>query len=211
MRINLIIIVLLSLFACKSEQTDKTKEIEEEVRKLPLKKIAETHPFKEAEYIYIYAHPYEMSEDGMTEVTIMNDSVMFSGDKEIAYVVEADKVKIEKAQIEELFDMLYNFPCENALSAECFDPRHTLIFYDKEDKTFAQIRICLECNNMRVDDGSIIDLCDNDRQAEALKKFFKKAGVNYLGERKNQFQIFKDRYKEIMPEGKAVTDSLNAE
>jgi hypothetical protein len=138
------------------------------------KKISATFPFNEAAEIEIVSYPMRdaYSRKGENKSELIRDSV---------FTVEGieDRIKLSPAQIDTLFNILYNYKAKrygNARSAaDCYNPRHSIIFY-KNNKAFAFLEVCLECQGTRQTNGTDFgDFCDT--KMCILQKFFRKIGV----------------------------------
>lgn len=194
MKTQILILSLLFAFACGNKQniSEGSKNLSEE-KEIPIeedeelldevamekKVFSETAPFKDAEYAYIYAHPVQflIGEDSNTNPKRFG---------EFTDIIETEKVKLDKQQLAKVFENIYGYPCDTEITeADCFDPRHTIIFHDKNREEFSKIQICFECGNMRADDGYPY-FC-TPRHKRALENYFKEVGVQYIGERGNEY------------------------
>ena len=81
------------------------------------------------------------------------------------------KVKLNDAEKQKLFEILYKENCSFNSAAACYLPRHALVFTTKKD-TIGIIEVCLECSGMQVTKGiEEPEMCDE--MVEKLDKFFK--------------------------------------
>jgi len=157
-----------------------------------------TYPFSKTKYIVIYAHPFRLDvrpEVGadIIQLTKSGEVIINSDYKSI---IEEEKVILGFTQSKALHDLFLNYDCSEseATVADCFNPRHTLVFFDNSNKAFEKVRICFECDNM---DGLIHHFWGDGRQVLEIQKFFKSVGVQYFGTYRNGDYIsyFEDKLK----------------
>ena len=95
-----------------------------------------------------------------------------------------EKIRLDKSQSEELFDILYNTNCMTSMGAACYEPRHSFIFYNKEQKPYAAIEVCLDCYGSRETKGiKEVEFCD--RKITKLRTFLESIGIKHFEENKN--------------------------
>jgi hypothetical protein len=81
------------------------------------------------------------------------------------------KVNLNEIEKEEVFKIFYNENCIIHTSAECYEPRHALVFKNNND-TLGIIEVCLECSQIRVSEGiEQMKMCEG--MVLKLDKFFK--------------------------------------
>lgn len=166
--------IFLSLFSCqkpekKSIETESKRE-EKLATKIERRKFENTYPFSSSEYIEVISYPNRNEWNNDLEI-IKNGKIKFDQHKII------EKVKLDKLQCKELFEILYNYPCDETYNSACYEPRHAFIFYGKDNKAFAAIEMCFACSNSHETEG-IDDLQYCEKEIESLKKFVKGVGVN---------------------------------
>lgn len=88
-----------------------------------------------------------------------------------------NRISLNKEQIEILKNKLRKCETEN-WAAACYDPRHAILFYDKNDKIFGYIEMCFDCNGRRSSENfKVFSEC-----ALGLEETFKEFGITYFGE-----------------------------
>lgn len=91
--------------------------------------------------------------------------------KKFSQVPIKKKVKLNDAEKQELFEILYKEECSFNSAAACYLPRHALVFTNQND-TIGIIEVCLECLTMKVTEGiEWKEMCDE--KVTKLDKLFK--------------------------------------
>lgn len=85
---------------------------------------------------------------------------------------------MNEEQKNDLYQFLFEDDCPFYSSmTKCYNPRHLVLFYDKEGKIFEYFEACLECG------GSHSGFDHNEVCMERtgdLKKIFTKSGIKYF-------------------------------
>lgn len=132
-----------------------------------------TFPFSKASRIEVISYAGRMNWGDMDE-EIVKDSSLVIKDK-----IKERKV-FTKTQTDSLFDFLFIDECTVFDSkSRCFDPRHSVLFYDEKDKVIGYIEVCLECGTTE-QSFSFNAICD--KRTKKLANIFKQAGIKYFGE-----------------------------
>ncbi len=182
--------LLFLIASCGNEipaSDNQNKELEEQEAAheiIPFEKslFEETYPFSEAEYVEIISYPVRhiwdtTNRDGYTYI---NDGVIKDGKIRIDKSKIIDRVKLSEGETQGLFEVLYNTECTEVLEMACYDPRHAFIFFDRNNKAFASIEICLDCLNSEVTEGiTYFDWCF-EKETE-VSDYLKSVGVTYFG------------------------------
>lgn len=115
------------------------------------------YPFSEAYKIDLVFYKKPIS-GGLSEKAALDD-------------IAEKTVTLTQAEKQEVFDILYNKKnCFVNYAAACFDPRHALVFYSKDNR-IGIIEICLECAGIKSTRGVMkIDLCES--KFKDLEVFF---------------------------------------
>ena len=79
--------------------------------------------------------------------------------------------------IEKLKNSLINCKTKNWVAA-CYDPRHSILFYNEKDEIFGYIEICFECN--RVESTSNLKFISEC--ALSQEELFKEFGITYFND-----------------------------
>lgn len=152
------------------------------------RKIEETYPFNKARQIQIISYQDRNIWDTLSdkEFSYIPDEVIKDGKIRLDKSRLKECLKVDSAKKKELFDILFNIDCYGTVKvAACYDPRHSIIFYDSKNKAIGSIEICFECSNSHSSMGiEHIDLCPE--KLSELNKFFKKSGVKYFGQDEQQ-------------------------
>ena len=90
------------------------------------------------------------------------------------------KLFLDKTQINDLKNGLRKSSIIN-VPYKCYNPRHSIIFYDDKNDIFGYIEICFECNKVICSENlKFISL-----NALNLESTFKEFGITYFGEEEN--------------------------
>ncbi len=90
------------------------------------------------------------------------------------------KLFLDKTQINDLKNGLRKSSFIN-VPYKCYNPRHSIIFYDDKNDIFGYIEICFECNRVICSENlNFISL-----SALNLESTFKEFGITYFGEEEN--------------------------
>lgn len=132
-----------------------------------------TYPFSKRSKIEVISYTNRMMWDD-DDMGIVKNGVLIIKDK-----IKERKV-FSEAQSDSLFKFLFIEECPAFSSqAKCFDPRHAILFYDKNDKLLEYIEVCLECGTSE-QSFSFNAICD--QRTKKLVDIFKQAGIKYFGE-----------------------------
>lgn len=131
------------------------------------KQLSQIYPFNTADKIVVVNYPYR--KDSYTnDNLIVNDSFIVKGISKV--------VTIENRQIDTLFSILYDYEGNAGFAADCYNPRHSVIFY-KDNKAIAFFEVCLECGGFRKSkNANFGNFCDET--ICRFQKFFKELGIN---------------------------------
>ncbi len=99
---------------------------------------------------------------------------------------------LNKNQIEYLNDILsgkYRKPyhkdsISEVLVADCFYPRHNIVFLDKKDSVINYISICFECGNRKISKTNLAHMND-------MKAFFDSIGLRVF-DRPDEYDVYYD-------------------
>ena len=142
------------------------------------------YPFSKCEYIEVISYESRLMWDtigGMSK-DYYEYSILEKGRMKVFEKNTIEKIRLNKTQNEELFNILYNTNCSESLTAACYEPRHSFIFYNKEKKPFASIEVCLDCYSSRETKGiKQIEFCDE--KIIKLRTFLKSIGIKHFEEK----------------------------
>lgn len=139
--------------------------------------MAETYPFNKAEKIEIISYDFT-SED----VENPDNYKIADGRLAIAPQKIIETVRLSESQVAEVFNVLYTDSCNEQLSADCYNPAHRLVFYDKNNKVFAYIELCLSCIDYRLSANVAPPEGFCRAKADSLERLFKSAGIKHYTE-----------------------------
>lgn len=139
------------------------------------------YPFSKSEYIEVISYGNRMDWDtinGMSkdyyEYSILDKGRIKDFEKN-----SIEKVRLNKPQEEELYEILYNTNCFSPEVAACYEPRHSFIFYNKDQKRYAAIEVCLKCLGSRETKGvKKIEFCEE--KITKLKTFLESIGIKHF-------------------------------
>ena len=100
-------------------------------------------------------------------------------------LVPANEVKIlNMQQIDKLSSLFYNYDYIKKPNIfgdiKCYEPRNGILFLDNNDKVFALIEICFDCEKMHLSNPKIKIGSDvSSLKIALIKSFFKNIGIEY--------------------------------
>ncbi len=170
-----ILIVFLSLVACNNN-TDEINNVKDAT-------IETVFPFSKAHTIEIYSY-----EGSFESVSSFSDyfSKNFGKLKQVNILNDTnlhvkDRISLNAAQKNQLFEILYKENCGDDLVGNCFNPNHAIVYYDESGRAFAYTEISLDCMNaVSSKDVGTYKFCD--AKIQKITSFFKSIGVNYFGD-----------------------------
>jgi hypothetical protein len=186
------LILLFGLFSCNKEEKKSINKIETkktEVLEFEIVKPAELEKnvddfFSNVSKIEIFAYLDRNKWDKSDNPDYRNPDYIKNNKIEIKDKYLRNRIVLSNSQIKELqagFKKGYY-----DYSAACYDPRHAIIFYDKNDVIIGNIEICFECNNV----SSSKNLYSIGRSASNQMDLFKKFGITYFEDTKEEYNTF---------------------
>jgi hypothetical protein len=117
------------------------------------------YPFSQAERIEVISYSSRTMWDDDDRDFIIEGRLNLNDDK------FKERVELNEEQKESLYQFLFEEECPVFSSvSKCYEPRHLILFYDKEGKLFNYFEVCLECS--RAEAGfEHNDVCD-ERMAD---------------------------------------------
>ena len=186
------LILLIGLFSCNKDvkksinkiETEKTEVLEFEIVKpAELEKNVDDF-FSNVSKIEILAYLDRNKWDKLDNPDYRNPNYIKNNKIEIKDKYLRNRIVLSNSQIKELqvgFKKGYY-----DYSAACYDPRHAIIFYDKNDVVIGNIEICFECNNV----SSSKNLYNIGMSASNQFDLFKKFGITYFEDTKEEYDAF---------------------
>jgi hypothetical protein len=184
----MLLLVCLILCSCRQEEKKQIHSLQQKHQvqvkeKEVIANIDETFPFSDTKKIEIISYP-----DRFTWDTLPNS---IEGSKRISASVVNGKLNLNKTGIKErlivnkeierkLFSFFFIEQCpENYSNMLCFTPRHTILFYNNEDKIISHVDVCIQCADFQAS-FPCNEMCVE--RVEGLLEIFKEAGIKYFGE-----------------------------
>ena len=156
-----------------------------------------TYPYSIAKYIKVISYPNRTIWDckkispGAFQ---FNSMVVKDGKLNFDLSKIIDNVTLNTEQANQLFDILQNKTCLSIEADACYEPRHLIIFYDKNDRIIEYIELCLGCVNYRISEKMAqFDMCNS--KMRLLNGFFVKIGIKYFKDLKLEHQYEKELTK----------------
>ena len=189
---KIFLILLIGLFSCNKEEKKSINKIETkktEVLEFEIVKPAELEKnvddfFSNVSKIEIFAYLDRNKWDKSDNPDYRNPNYIKNNKIEIKDKYLRNRIVLSNSQIKELqagFKKGYY-----DIAAACYDPRHAIIFYDKNDVIIGNIEICFECNNV----SSSKNLYSIGRSASNQMDLFKKFGITYFEDTKEEYDTF---------------------
>ena len=198
-----IILIATILISCNNSETSKTTNEKDEI--LFNSKLTEntedvaisqyqrntgqfsydtTYPFGQSYKIEIISYSDRMVWDTIPNKkngTRVNNTLIKNGKLNFDLNKIIDRVTLNIEQQEILFNTLYNTDCGPDIAvAGCFQPRHLIVFYDKNNYAFSYIEICFQCYQTRQPEGIniIVGYLCYEKISDMID-LFKKVGITY--------------------------------
>jgi hypothetical protein len=184
---KIILILLFALFSCNKVEkksnnkieTDKTEVLEFEIVKpAGIEKKVDDF-FKNVSKIEVYAFTDRNFWDEIDNPDMDSFPYIKGNEVKIKDKYLRNKVTLSNNQISKLQKGLKGGYYDYV--AACYDPRHAIIFYDKNNVIIGNIEICFDCN---IASGSK-NLSEIARSALNQEDLFKEFGITYFGEEEN--------------------------
>ena len=175
-------LLVLLLAGCKKDAAMQATAIPKDtiavVMGKPIKKMDEIFPFSKSEKIEVIS--YEMRHYWDTIVKPGGRQAIRPLVKNGTLLMPVSRIterkELDSKLKNRLFDLLYNKD-DNGTGADCFNPRHSILFYDKTDKVIAYTEVCLACGTSGQSEGFTYNLLSQQRM-RLLGEIFKDAGLN---------------------------------
>lgn len=106
-----------------------------------------------------------------------------------------EKIVLNNNQKQKLFHIITKDSCnQEQIISECYEPRHQVVFKDKNDKVIGDIEICFTCNNFKISYsfGNAKYFCLDD-----IRLFLWKAGIKYFINDDHKGKKTEEEFKEI--------------
>ena len=181
------LILLIGLFSCNKEvkksinkiETEKTEVLEFEIVKpAELEKNVDDF-FSNVSKIEIYAFTDRNFWDKIDNPDMYSFPYINGNEVKIKDKYLKNKVTLTNKQISKLQNGFKEGYYDYV--AACYDPRHAIVVYDKNDIIIGNIEICFDCNNAS---GSK-NLSEIARSVLNQVDLFKEFGITYFGEEEN--------------------------
>jgi hypothetical protein len=151
-------------------------------------------PKADSDLAYIFEHANSVSilayKNRLGERSIMEEEEKTSDPKDTVFrvfgelrVPERDikeEIILNSVQRDSLFRLLNRNMCDIDGGAICYDPRHAIVFYDSNRRSFSYIEICFDCTNYETSGNFKLDFCYE--KSQAIKSLFQSCGVTYFDE-----------------------------
>lgn len=170
--IFIVIITCVSFVSCenKSEKTHKKTQSE-----IISEKMNETFPFSENGKIELLSYKDRV----LYTRNLNSDSIYYSFINDNDKIIE--RIELNKKLSLELYKLYFTRNCLDTEFASCFDPRHSIVFYNKKSEIISSIEICFDCGIKR-SRGGVHPKGICRKNDDKLLTIFKKAGIKYFGE-----------------------------
>ena len=145
------------------------------------KKTKDIYPFSKCDYIEVISYENRMNWDTINGMSkdYYEYSILENGRMEVFKKNTIEKIRLNKEQNENLLNILYNTNCFVSEASACYEPRHSLIFYNAENKPFASIEVCLDCYGSRKTKGiKEIEFCET--KINKLREFLESIGIKHF-------------------------------
>jgi len=138
------------------------------------------YPFNKAARIEVLSYPDRTLWDTIQHGShkYLNYDIIQNGKLRLDTAMIRERVTLTQEQTDTLQHIFYNVRCDFREINPCYYPRHSIIFYDKDDNAFASFEVSLACLTYNTTKGfSYIDYCF--RKNQELESFFLEIGIRY--------------------------------
>jgi len=119
---------------------------------------------------------------GKNEINISDNEIQID---EVEFV---DDLILSEKYKRKISNAIANVNTDECLMADCYNPRHLLVFYQK-DKLVGYYEFCAECGGSRQSEGvKMPSICG--QQGDALIEIFKELKLKNNGEETEDYQYF---------------------
>ncbi len=136
----------------------------------------------EKDYAFVVAYCYDHTAEPGGRLIVPKKGK----DRHSKGVISAMTVRLNRKQVEELRPLLVTPPKGEVMVADCFDPHHAFVFYDKDWKVKAHVSLCFSCGNFEAVPRSLPKSLDMKK----LEAFVRKIGLPVFGKMGNYEKLF---------------------
>ena len=176
MRKFLVLIILFHFCLCHAQESNinQIKSIFSETKKIEIYAyLVQSKWYKNDKYEYL-----------------KKDSIV-----NIPEIYLRNKIELSKKQISKLKKSIIKSPDKIDERADCYMPRHTIVFYDEKDVILGYVELCFSCMNSRASDNFIV----LNNKMLFQEKLFKEFGIKYFEETDEETEeYYKNQEKEMM-------------
>lgn len=196
----LTIILLTFIIGCHTKDNNVVKEdvLDETMSEIKNKINIDTcYPYNVSSYIRVFSYPNRHLWDGKKlkpGVFKFNDELLKNGKLNFDTSKIEEKITLNKSQTNLLFQFLHNKCCGSDIVASCYDPRHLIVFYDKNNKAIEYIEICLSCSNIYTS-KKVPEICTCPAKMDSFHTLLKEFGINYYGDFKTENKYIEEQRK----------------
>jgi len=110
--------------------------------------------------------------------------------KKLDYSPLIETKVLNRKQVEELTNIVFNYDFAGMKNytvtgfAACFEPRNSILFFDKNGKILDHLDICFQCHNYESASKNLSIGTNCAQKFDMLARFFIKAGVRYGADNK---------------------------
>lgn len=144
--------------------------------------------FFQTKKIEIYAYLDQSKWDKKDKYEYLNNDSIVN----IPSIYLRNKIEINKKQISKLKKGLIKSPNKIEERADCYMPRHVIVFFDEEDNTLGFVELCFSCMNSRAS-NNFKELEDKMLYQE---KLFQDFGITYFEDTKEENDAYWKKIEE---------------
>jgi hypothetical protein len=161
------------------------------IRKFSVEQRMAKYPFSAARKVRLISFRAHLRRYPFIEGQVLEDSVI-------------ESKELSTNETEQLTDIIYNNffygKMKYGTAAQCFHPRHAIVFYNSAGVVEAYVLVCFHCKNYRPSSDSISfgDECSD--KTEKIRKFFIQKGIRF-GTDINQDHFPGEDDERVLPAG----------
>ncbi|MBW1656317.1 hypothetical protein [Flavobacterium quisquiliarum] len=180
----LFLFIILGLISCKKENTESpivNEKTKESKSKSEIAKIRD-FPLKNLSKVEVLSYEDRMRWD--RKITKKDNK--YSKDLVVGYKLNFDSTKVKERVVlnsvlkTELLELMSQDSCKvQELPADCYMPRHMILFRDQKNRIIGYKELCLGCRGFRESKNleNYNGFCFSQ-----MEELFKKAGIKYFDE-----------------------------
>lgn len=145
---------------------------------MTISEIRKSFPYNKTETIKLVSFKYELDTAGEAIPVYEPKTPKTNGQIDLSKMFEVKTLDNEAE--EKLLHLLMNYDDQDTNEVGlCYEPRNGIVFFDNSGHIIGYIEICFACLQYKTEPAGITVSTLYQEEYEALKDFFKEAGITY--------------------------------